>query len=173
MPELPKIDTGRATEYFRKLNNTIKENPYNGYIPVWDGELYLEFHRGTYTSQGYNKKMNLLTTDSALGHTNALTDLRVTLGDDLWVKASWYRVPQANEDAGEAPLARRTLGCRLHVLTGGKVEAVRSIGLDGRLQWMRIGPDLCDMAALDEMVDLLHDPEEPSSYIAGRVVWLH
>ena len=58
MPGLPKVDTGRATEYFRKLNNTIEENPYNGYIPVWDGELYLEFHRGTYTSQGYNKKMN-------------------------------------------------------------------------------------------------------------------
>lgn len=116
---------------------------------------------------------NALTTDSALGHTNALTDLRVTLGNGLWVEASWYRVPQANEDAGEAPLARRTLGCRLRVLTGGKVEAVRSIGLDGRLQWMRIGPDLCDMAALDEMVDLLHDPEEPSSCIAGRVVWLH
>jgi len=58
MPGLPKVDTGRATEYFRKLNNTVKENPYNGYIPVWDGELYLEFHRGTYTSQGYNKKMN-------------------------------------------------------------------------------------------------------------------
>ena len=58
MPGLPKVDTGRATEYFRKLNKTIKENPYNGYIPVWDGELYLEFHRGTYTSQGYNKKMN-------------------------------------------------------------------------------------------------------------------
>lgn len=25
---------------------------------MWDGELYLEFHRGTYTSQAYNKKMN-------------------------------------------------------------------------------------------------------------------
>lgn len=59
------------------------------------------------------------------------------------------------------------------MLTRGKVETVRSIGLDGRLQWMRIGPDLCDMAALDEIVDLLHDPEEPSSCIAGRVVWLH
>ncbi|WP_434084670.1 hypothetical protein [Lacrimispora xylanisolvens] len=29
-----------------------------GNLPVWDGELYLEFHRGTYTSQAYNKKMN-------------------------------------------------------------------------------------------------------------------
>src|SRR5690606_20541943 len=25
---------------------------------VWDGELYLEYHRGTYTSQAYNKRMN-------------------------------------------------------------------------------------------------------------------
>lgn len=58
MPGIPNVETGRATEYFRKLNETIKENPYNGYLPVWDGELYLEFHRGTYTSQGYNKKMN-------------------------------------------------------------------------------------------------------------------
>ena len=58
MPGIPNVETGRATEYFRKLNETIKENPYNGYLPIWDGELYLEFHRGTFTSQGYNKKMN-------------------------------------------------------------------------------------------------------------------
>lgn len=100
---------------------------------------------------------NALTTDSTLGRTNALTDLRVTLGDGLWVEASWYWVPQADEDAGEAPLVHRTLGCPLHVPTGGEVEAVRSIELNGRLQWMRIGPDLCDMVALDERVDLMHD----------------
>ena len=28
------------------------------YVHTWDGELYLEYHRGTYTSQGYNKRMN-------------------------------------------------------------------------------------------------------------------
>ena len=27
-------------------------------MPQWEGELYLEFHRGTYTSQAYNKKTN-------------------------------------------------------------------------------------------------------------------
>ncbi len=31
---------------------------YDGYVHRWDGELYLEYHRGTYTSQGYTKKMN-------------------------------------------------------------------------------------------------------------------
>lgn len=27
-------------------------------MPTWDGELYLEYHRGTYTSQARNKKNN-------------------------------------------------------------------------------------------------------------------
>ncbi len=58
IPGLPKVQNKRATEYFRELNARIRENVYNGYLPVWDGELYLEFHRGTYTSQAYNKKMN-------------------------------------------------------------------------------------------------------------------
>ena len=28
------------------------------YVPLWDGELYLEYHRGTYTSQARNKRNN-------------------------------------------------------------------------------------------------------------------
>lgn len=58
IPGLPHVKMEMPTEYFRRLNRTLKENPMEGYIPVWDGELYLEFHRGTYTSQAYNKKMN-------------------------------------------------------------------------------------------------------------------
>lgn len=58
IPGLPHVKMEKPTDYFRRLNETMKENPMDGYIPVWDGELYLEFHRGTYTSQGYNKKMN-------------------------------------------------------------------------------------------------------------------
>ncbi|WP_345321452.1 hypothetical protein [Candidatus Villigracilis proximus] len=27
-------------------------------MPVWNGELYLEYHRGTYTSQARNKRAN-------------------------------------------------------------------------------------------------------------------
>lgn len=58
MPGLPHVRSESATEYFDRLNRTIRENPMDGYVPVWDGELYLEFHRGTYTSQAYNKKTN-------------------------------------------------------------------------------------------------------------------
>lgn len=58
MPGIPHVKKQSVTEYFRGLNATLRENPMEGYLPVWDGELYLEFHRGTYTSQAYNKRMN-------------------------------------------------------------------------------------------------------------------
>lgn len=58
IPGIPHVKMEKPSAYFQRLNKTLKENPMNGYLPVWDGELYLEFHRGTYTSQGYNKKTN-------------------------------------------------------------------------------------------------------------------
>lgn len=115
---------------------------------------------------------NSLTTESALGRANALTDLRVVLSDGPWVEASWYRVAQGADD-GRMPLAQRSPGCRLHVLSKEEIEQARSIKLDGRVQWQRMGPDLCDMALLDDIIDLLHDAEEPSPCVAGKAVWLH
>ena len=56
IPGLPNVKTSTAGEYFRKLKRTI--NDTEQYVHTWDGELYLEYHRGTYTSQGYNKRMN-------------------------------------------------------------------------------------------------------------------
>lgn len=56
IPGLPTLKTGRAGDYFRKLKETIANT--EEYVPSWDGELYLEYHRGTYTSHAYNKKMN-------------------------------------------------------------------------------------------------------------------
>ena len=56
IPGLPHVKTSTAGEYFRKLQETVKNT--DEYVHTWDGELYLEYHRGTYTSHGYNKKMN-------------------------------------------------------------------------------------------------------------------
>lgn len=56
IPALPHCKTGTAKDYFRKLKDTIEHT--DEYVHKWDGELYLEYHRGTYTSQAYNKKMN-------------------------------------------------------------------------------------------------------------------
>ena len=56
MPGLPKVKTGRADEYFKRLHETVEST--DQYVHTWDGELYLEYHRGTYTSQAHNKRMN-------------------------------------------------------------------------------------------------------------------
>src|SRR5699024_10804291 len=56
MPGLPHAKASRADEYCRKLHDTIEQT--EGYVHTWDGELYLEFHRGTYTSQAEIKRMN-------------------------------------------------------------------------------------------------------------------
>ncbi|MHB1628601.1 MAG: alpha-mannosidase [Bacilli bacterium] len=56
MPGLPHVATGRADEYFERLRRTVAET--DQYVHTWDGELHLEYHRGTYTSQAYNKRMN-------------------------------------------------------------------------------------------------------------------
>ncbi len=113
-----------------------------------------------------------LTTESALGRTNALTDLRVTLGDGLWVDASWYRMTQAPDDE-RMPLAQRSAGCRLHVLSEDELGQVRSIELDGTLQWLRVGPDLCDMSLFDEVADLAYGAGGPSGSMADKATWLH
>lgn len=51
----PKTKIGTIEEFFTHCEETA-----NG-LPTWEGELYLELHNGTYTSQAVNKKSNLYT----------------------------------------------------------------------------------------------------------------
>ena len=56
MPGVPQVKTSKAGEFLETLHRDVDQT--NQYVHTWDGELYLEFHRGTYTSQAYNKKTN-------------------------------------------------------------------------------------------------------------------
>ena len=56
IPGLPKVKQSRAGDFFKKIHSNVDNT--DRYVHTWDGELYLEYHRGTYTTQGYNKKMN-------------------------------------------------------------------------------------------------------------------
>ena len=55
-PALPEGIAGarmtKAADAMRQVADRADE------LPVWDGELYLEFHRGTYTSQAWLKRAN-------------------------------------------------------------------------------------------------------------------
>ncbi|KAG2746357.1 glycoside hydrolase family 38 protein [Suillus brevipes Sb2] len=54
--ELPSVSMGSSVEeFFADIEEASKEGKM---LPVWKGELYLEFHRGTYTSHGSIKKGN-------------------------------------------------------------------------------------------------------------------
>lgn len=92
LPGLPEVKLGRADTYFRALRQRVWNRPG---LPTWDGELYLEFHRGVYTTQAWLKRLHrrleerLLLAESldatrwahAVG--DSAVDERATL-DDAW-----------------------------------------------------------------------------------------
>lgn len=55
MPTAPQVKQGHVELFFEELEKRVEGHKA---LPLWDGELYLEYHRGTYTSQAYNKRMN-------------------------------------------------------------------------------------------------------------------
>ncbi|MFO7680393.1 MAG: alpha-mannosidase [Chloroflexota bacterium] len=52
-PAAPQIRNGRSLDFFRTLEAEAGER-----LPTWNGELYLEYHRGTYTTQARSKRSN-------------------------------------------------------------------------------------------------------------------
>lgn len=54
LPGLPSVEPGMVEPYFARLDQRLADKD----LPVWDGELYLEYHRGTYTSQAATKRAN-------------------------------------------------------------------------------------------------------------------
>lgn len=80
LPGIPNVVPARAGEYFEKLHQNIEQT--DRYIHTWDGELYLEYHRGTYTSQArtkrWNRKLELL-----LRETEWLSSLTSVLAGDF------------------------------------------------------------------------------------------
>lgn len=55
IPGCPKVKMTNALDFFKGLESRVKDNRQ---LPKWAGELYLEYHRGTYTTMGRNKRYN-------------------------------------------------------------------------------------------------------------------
>ena len=55
IPGCPVATPAKALDFFRELEKSVAGGPR---LPEWKGELYLEFHRGTYTSVAKNKRNN-------------------------------------------------------------------------------------------------------------------
>lgn len=52
-PGVPRTIQGKVRDFFAALREQVDER-----LPVWDGELYLETHQGTLTSQAWIKRAN-------------------------------------------------------------------------------------------------------------------
>ena len=59
LPGMPNVKIEKTSEYFKKVEADFAENCKKlKKTPKWVGELYLEMHRGTYTSIAKNKRNN-------------------------------------------------------------------------------------------------------------------
>ena len=71
IPGCPRTIMSTAANFFHTLEEHVKNQKY---LPVWVGELYLEYHRGTYTSMARNKKYNRKT-EFLLENTELFADM--------------------------------------------------------------------------------------------------
>lgn len=55
LPGVPRAVMSDSRQFFRALEQQVQDNPR---LPTWVGEMYLEYHRGTYTSMACNKRSN-------------------------------------------------------------------------------------------------------------------
>jgi alpha-mannosidase len=52
-PGAPRVRPGTVREFLERIDAEIADQ-----LPVWNGEFYFEYHRGTYTGQARNKRNN-------------------------------------------------------------------------------------------------------------------
>ncbi len=55
IPGSPNVKIEFAGDFLKRLKKKMENNPE---VAKWCGELYLEYHRATYTTMAYNKKQN-------------------------------------------------------------------------------------------------------------------
>lgn len=88
--DLPKVKTGRVDDFFKRLELKIPN------LPIWQGELYLENHQGTYTSQSNIKRYNhlmenkLKAVETYLVHKECYHQYREQI-DHIWQEVLLYQ----------------------------------------------------------------------------------
>lgn len=78
IPGCPQVRHTRSLDFFRQLEADVSGNRR---LPRWFGELYLEFHRGTYTSMAKNKRNNRKA-EFALEATETLLSMEAALSPE-------------------------------------------------------------------------------------------
>jgi len=146
MPGMPKVETGRAGEYFERLHETVQDT--DRYVHTWDGELYLEYHRGTYTSQAAVKRWNRLL-ELELRQQEWLEVMRAVLVD------AWDLYPQK-----KLAVAWKTLLLhQFHDIIPG--SSIREVYEDTLQDYEAVFEDLADLQ--QDAVETMVNPDDPFS----------
>ncbi len=95
LPTMPVAKIGFLYDHLKKVKEEFDEScKRTGKTPRWVGELYLEFHRGTYTSMAKNKKGNRKS-EFALQKAETLSYTDLLYGgdyDDKGIYKMWRKV---------------------------------------------------------------------------------
>ncbi|MCH2143824.1 MAG: glycosyl hydrolase-related protein [Phycisphaerales bacterium] len=91
---MPDVASCSTTEFCRRLHASFEDGPPP---PVWDGELYLELHRGTYTTHARLKASNRraerdLREIEILTTAGDVADREVIDGIRPWLDRTWKQV---------------------------------------------------------------------------------
>ncbi len=114
LPGLPDIRLGRADDYFSALRQRLWEQPD---LPTWDGELYLEYHRGVYTTQAWLKRLHRRLEESLL--------LAESLDATRWAYRSYANADAPDERATLDEAWRTLLLHEFHdILPGSSIGPV-------------------------------------------------
>ncbi len=144
---MPKVKLASAEAFFRKLAKTPAEK-----LPTWKGELYLELHRGTLTTQAKTKKAN--------------RDLEHALHDVEYFGA----LAGLDQSAELEPIWKKTLLNQFHdILPGSSIEWVYRVVLEEAAE---------NLALLEKLkarsLDVLHgaSPARPRAFaIHNTLSW--
>lgn len=85
----PEIKHSSFSQYLKQMKKTDLES-----LPVWEDELYLEYHRGTYTTQAETKKFNRKS-EVLLSNAEKISALAFLFGKDYHqqnLKKAWEKV---------------------------------------------------------------------------------
>ncbi|MGL4972846.1 MAG: alpha-mannosidase [Culicoidibacterales bacterium] len=91
IPGAPRVQQGHSLDYFKRLDEKVGKNPK---LPTWAGELYLEYHRGTYTSMARNKRDNRKSEQvyQALEKMNSLAMLHGKIYPQAQINTHWKTI---------------------------------------------------------------------------------
>ncbi|MDR0475508.1 MAG: glycosyl hydrolase-related protein, partial [Treponema sp.] len=156
LPGIPALKTERVDSYLKRLRKKLSAKDAPVLPHNWDRELYLEFHRGTYTSQAYAKKMNR---KLELLYRNAeLMQSLLALKTRKWNNETWAKLSEG---------WKLILKAQFHdILPGSSITEVYEDTKEEHHKAWDIGN-----AVLDEAVKTISENEKNTYSVFNTAAW--